>query len=154
MKRYLILFALMFSTGLAQAQEDLFQKYSGQDGVSTVYISKTMFEMIPIVESIGLNLVNMKGKISSIQMLSTERPSLAQKMHQETSKMVGKQHEELMRITEGPKKTTFYIKKKGETIRELLMISDANDGFSLILLTGEFTLKEIQEITSAQTEAQ
>jgi len=148
MKRYLILFALMFSTGLAQAQEDLFQKYSGQDGVSTVYISKTMFEMLPFVESIGLNLVNMKGKISSIQMLSTERPSLAQKMHQETSKMVGKQHEELMRITEGPKKTTFYIKKKGETIQELLMISDANDGFSLVLLTGEFTLKEIQEITS------
>ena len=148
MKRYLILFALMFSTGLAQAQEDLFKKYAGQDGVSTVYISKTMFEMIPIVESIGLNLVNMKGKISSIQMLSTERPSLAKQMLQESSKMLSKHHEELMRITEGPKKTTFYIKKKGETIQELLMISDANDSFSLVLLTGEFTLKEIQEITS------
>jgi len=154
MYKYILIIAFLFSAGTARAQEDLFQKYSGQDGVSTVYISKTMFEMVPMVQSIGFNLVNMKGKISSIQMLSTERPSLAQKMHQETSKMISKQHEELMRITEGPKKTTFYIKKKGETIQELLMISNTNDGFSLILLTGEFTLKEIQEITSAQTEAQ
>ena len=63
--------------------------------------------------------------------------------------LIGKDHEELMRVKDGKTKANFYVKQQGELIQELIMIADMDDGsFSVMQLLGRFTLQDVQEITS------
>jgi len=70
---FLILF--LCCTSLCFAQDKLFEKYADMDNVTSVFISKKMFDMIPNVESGGLNLMNLKGKIIFKSSLPTSRKS-------------------------------------------------------------------------------
>jgi hypothetical protein len=67
-------------------------------------------------------------------------------MKREFSQLVTTRHEELMRIRDGKIRVNFYSDIKGDQIRELIMLVEAEDNFTAILLTGTFTLKDIQEI--------
>ncbi len=70
-------------------------------------------------------------------------------MRGEFKALIGKDHEELMRVKDGKTKANFYVKQQGELIQELIMIADMDDGgFSVMQLLGRFTLQDVQEITS------
>lgn len=125
----------------------LFDKYADTDGVTSVYISKAMFRMMPGIQEVGLNLTNMKGKIESLYVITTERKELIPQMRKEFSQLVEKTHEELMRVRDGKTKATFYANMDGENVKDLLMISDDEEDFTILQLTGNFTLQDIQEIT-------
>ena len=146
--RYLFLCLLLFCGSLGFAQSSrLFEKYGDMEKVSQVYISKTMFQMMPAVETAGLNLVNMKGKIEALQILSTEEVAIKTQMKKDFSALIGKEHEELMRVKDGKTHATFYIRKKGGRINELIMLADTEKNFSVIQLLGNFTLEDIQSMT-------
>lgn len=68
---FLILF--LCCTSLCFAQDKLFEKYADMDNVTSVFISKKMFDMIPNVESGGLNLMNLKGKINNLQIVTSDK---------------------------------------------------------------------------------
>lgn len=146
---YTFLLSLFFvATVAAQTNNDaLFEKYAEKDGVTSVYISKKMFQLMPAMETAGLNLINMKGKIESLQVLTCENESLQEQMRKDFGGLIQKEHEELMRVRDGDSKITFYIKQKGDLINELIMLSDEDKEFSVIQLLGQFTLQDIQEIT-------
>jgi hypothetical protein len=149
--KHLITALLCFAfTTISFAQNNssqLFDKYTDTDGVTSVYISKAMFKMMPGVENIGLNLVNMNGKIESLYILTTEKKELIPVMRKEFSQLIKKDHEELMRVRDGSTKATFYACMKGDLIKDLLMLSDTESEFTVIQLLGSFTLQDIQEIT-------
>nr|WP_129730862.1 DUF4252 domain-containing protein [Parabacteroides goldsteinii] len=145
--KYIFLLLFLFSTSICFAQNKLFDKYSEMDNVTSVYISKAMFQMIPNFETNGLNLMNLKGKIEGLQILSTNDNSKKENMRTDFKGLIGKNHEELMRVKEGKARATFYVKKKGELISELIMLADTDSSFNVIQLSGNFTLKDIQEIT-------
>jgi len=58
---------LLCCVNICFAQNKLFDKYADMDDVTSVYISKKMFQMMPVMETAGLNLANLKGKIESLQ---------------------------------------------------------------------------------------
>lgn len=148
-RKYLYAILLLCCVNICFAQNKLFDKYADMDDVTSVYISKKMFQMMPVMETAGLSLANMKGKVESLQILTTEKAELREKMRSEFNTLIGKEHEELMRVKDGKTKANFYVKQKGELIHELIMIADMDDGgFSVIQLLGNFTLKDVQEITS------
>ena len=147
MKVYL-LGLLLCCASLCFAQDKWFSKYADMEDVTTVYISKKMFQMMPTVESIGLELANMQGKIDGLQILSTERKDLQAQMRKEFNGMIGKEYEELMRVKDKKTKANFYIRQQGELIKELIMLADSEENFSVIQLKGNFTLQDIQEITN------
>lgn len=147
--KYIITAILCFAmaqAGTAQNSKALFDKYTDMDNVTSVYISKAMFKMMPNIETAGLNIVNMKGKIESLQVISTERTDLAPKMKEDFSKLIGKGHEELMRVRDGKTKATFYANMNGDLVKDLIMLADTEEGFTVIQLLGNFTLQDIQEI--------
>ena len=141
----IVLFLLYLNTGFAQ--DKLFDKYADLDDVTSVYISKAMFQMMPAFENAGLNLVNMKGKVESLQILSASRKDKIPQMKKEFSQLVNKQHQELMRVRDGKTKATFYADMNGDKVKNLLMLADTDSSFVVIQLLGNFTLKDIQEIT-------
>lgn len=146
--RYGMLFFLLCCCSFCWAQSDsLFEKYAQMEDVSQVYISKTMFQMMPAMETAGLNLVHMKGKIESLQILSTENEAKKVQMRKDFSGLIGKQHETLMRVKDGKTQATFYISRKGERIQELIMLADTKSNFSVIQLLGNFSMEDIQRIT-------
>ena len=80
---------------------------------------------------------------------TTQKADLRERMRGEFKALIGKDHEELMRVKDGKTKANFYVKQQGELIQELIMIADMDDGsFSVMQLLGRFTLQDVQEITS------
>ena len=61
--KYLYTILLLCCVNICFAQNKLFDKYADMDDVTSVYISKKMFQMMPVMETAGLNLANLKGKI-------------------------------------------------------------------------------------------
>ena len=132
---FLILF--LCCTSLCFAQDKLFEKYADMDNVTSVFISKKMFDMIPNVESGGLNLMNLKGKINNLQ------------MRKEFSNLISKSHEELMRVKDNDTRASFYIVQNGELINEMIMLADTDSDYVVIRITGKFTLEDIQEVAKS-----
>jgi hypothetical protein len=149
--KYIITALLCFAyitISLAQNNSSqLFDKYTDTDGVTSVYISKAMFRIMPGIENMGLNLVNMSGKIESLYILTTEKKELIPAMRKEFSQLIKEDHEELMRVRDGSTKATFYANMKGDLVKDLLMLSDTESEFTVIQLLGSFTLQDIQKIT-------
>ena len=55
--KYIILALLCFvfsQAGLAQTTSKLFEKYADMDNVTSVYISKAMFKMMPTMQTMTL----------------------------------------------------------------------------------------------------
>ncbi|MDR0428965.1 MAG: DUF4252 domain-containing protein [Tannerellaceae bacterium] len=145
--KYLLIPTLCFlCTTVGFAQSKLFDKYANMDDVTSIFISKTMFQMMPTVENIGLNLMNMKGKIESLQLVTTEKQERFPQMREEFKTLINSQHQELMRVKDGKTRATFYVNMKGEQIKDLLMLADTDSSFTVIQLVGNFTLQDIQEI--------
>jgi len=148
-KHFLIIFCLFFASA-GFAQNKLFEKYADMDDVTSVYISKAMFQMMPKIENVGVNLMNMKGKIESLQLVTTEKKERIAQMKKEFSQLITSQHQELMRVKEGKNRVNFYSNMKGDQIKELIMLVESEDNFTAIMLIGNFTLKDIQEIAGQE----
>ena len=147
--KHIFLFLFVCCSSLCFAQNKLFDKYAEMDNVTSVYISKSMFQMMPDIETGGLNLMNLKGKIDGLQILTTERADLKEKMKKDFGSLIDKQHEELMRVKDGKTRATFYIKKKGDRINELIMLADTEKEYSVIQLIGNFTLQDIEAVSKS-----
>lgn len=143
----ILLLLFLCCTSICFAQNKLFDKYSEMDNVTSVSISKAMFQMMPNFETNGLNLMNLKGKIEGLQILTTENNSIKETMRNDFKNLIGKDHEELMKVKDGKTRATFYVKQKGDLISELIMLADTDKSFNVIQLSGNFTLQDIQEIT-------
>lgn len=149
--KYKNIFLMLFlcCTSLCFAQDKLFEKYADMDNVTSVFISKKMFEMMPSIESGGLDLINLKGKINNLQILTSDKREIRDQMRKEFSGLIGKSHEELMRVKDNKTKATFYIEQKGDLINEMIMMADTESEYVIIRLTGKFTLQDIQNVANS-----
>ncbi|MDR0977006.1 MAG: DUF4252 domain-containing protein [Prevotellaceae bacterium] len=158
MKKIKIILTLLLCTAFvpmsyAQSVQSLFDKYAETDGVTTIYISAAMFRIMPAVGEVSMALTNLKGKIKSLNMLTTEKKELIPQMQKEFSTLVTKKHQELMRVRDGKDRITFYGTLKGEKVDELLMLIDNGEDrtFVILLIEGDFTLQDIQNITKDES---
>ena len=141
----LVLF-LLCST-LCFAQDKLFEKYADKDNVTSVYISKSMFQMMPDnMRAGGLDLGNLKGKIHNLQILTSENKEVKQQMKADFDAVVGKDHELLMKVKSDDTRASFFVKQKGEKISELIMLTDDEEDYVVMRLTGDFTIQDIRQI--------
>ena len=141
----LVLF-LLCST-LCFAQDKLFEKYADKDNVTSVYISKSMFQMMPDnMRAGGLDLGNLKGKIHNLQILTSENKEVKEQMKADFDAVVGKDHELLMKVKSDDTRASFFVKQKGEKISELIMLPDDEEDYGVMRLTGDFTIQDIRQI--------
>ena len=148
MKRIYILaiLATVFSL-FAQAQQSFFDKYAEMEGVTSVYISKSMLSLLPSVDSTvnGIHIGNIASRLDNIQILSCEESDVANQLRKETSHINPKNgYEELMRVRENGEKTTIYFKDKKGQKKDFVLLVDEKDEFTIISIVGDLTLQEIQ----------
>jgi len=135
---------------MIDAQNKFFDKFADMDGVTSVYISKTMLQMMPNMKTEGIDIGIIAGKLESIHILTSEKASISKMMKSEAPHFAAnKDYEELMRVKDEGTNATFYIKKKRDNnrISELVMMVDEQPEFVLIQIIGDMTLQDIQNIT-------
>jgi len=149
----LALFCL-FATANAQTVADkIFDKYSGTDGFTTVYITKYMFDLFRDAdpggeedEDMGKVLSNLTG----IKILAADDdPStpVTVNLYQEVMKQLPvSQYKELMVVKEKDQDVKFLVREDKGKVVELLMLVGGKDQSALICIQGIIDMKSIGKL--------
>lgn len=132
-------------------QQSFFDKYAEMDGVTSVYITKSMLSLLPKGQTNvnGVNIGNIGDRLNNIQILSTDEQPIVDKLRKETSDINTRNgYEELMRVREDGEKTTIYFKDGKKDKKEFVLLQDAKNEFTIISIVGDLTLQEIQGIVN------
>ncbi len=138
--------ALAFSIH-ASAQKAIFDKYEDTNGVTTIYISKTMLGMIPNVKAGKHDIGNIASKLDYIRILSCEKPALFSKLIDEARKTYRSgNYETIMKMNDDGEKMTIYQRTLKDGKNEFALLTEDKDGVTIINLMGAITLKDIKDI--------
>ncbi|MFA7388917.1 MAG: DUF4252 domain-containing protein [Proteiniphilum sp.] len=153
MKKMMMVLALALTASGLFAQKNPFEKFTDMEGVTSVYISKSMMSLMPKNMNMDLGNVdvsNFINKLSSILILTSENKPVAQEMVSLANKRIrDDQYELLMRVkSDDGERVNFFMKGIPESISEMIMIVEENDGESVIMqFLGDFTLDDAKQIT-------
>ena len=134
-------------------QQSFFDKYAEMEGVTSVYITKSMLSLFPKGQTSvnGVNIGNIASRLDNIQILSADEQPIIDKLRKETSVINTRNgYEELMRVREDGEKTTIYFKDGKKDKKEFVLLLDEKDEFIIISIVGDLTLQEIQGIINAE----
>lgn len=154
---YLIGCLLFFSTTIAFGQ-DSFSKFEKNKNISTVVVNQKMFEMMANVkvettnteEKLYFDLIK---KLTSLRVFNTKTQEIKKEMTATITDYVqAKNLKELINKKDSDSKIIIYIDKTGtnQNISELVMYNDSVDPSKetvLVLITGNFSLKELSSLT-------
>lgn len=148
--------ALFSTTIFAQAA---FDKFDGQDNVTSVIVNKKMFELMSKVKVDASDkeaqaYMSLLKKLDNLKVFTTNSSKSASDMRATVgSYLKSNPLDELMRVNDSGKKVNIYVKSGATSsqVKELLMfIEGANVKGSdtvLLSLTGNFDLDEISALT-------
>ncbi len=157
MKKYIIVLgmALMSSPFFAQS---VFDKFNGQDNITSIIVNKKMFELMSKVKVDASDLetqryMNLIKKLDNLKVYTTSNPGAISDMKSTADKYVKTAGlEELMRVNESGKNVKISVKSAGtdNQIQELLMVIEGGNKDNetvLMSLTGNFNLNELSVLT-------
>ncbi len=162
MKRILIfsLFVITAVNLMSQSVADkIFDKYSGQDGFTTIYISKYMFglfrDMEGDTEKSGERdeMAEAISRLNSIKIIATDNdPGTKSDINLYDAVMKDlpvKDYKELMVIKEKNENVRFLVKEKNNKVEELLLLVGSPDESAVIIIQGDIDMKNISKITKS-----
>ena len=145
----LLLTSLMiaFPSAKAMAQDALFEKFNDVDGITTIYISKTMLQMIPNVKTGKHDISSIAAKLDQLRVLTCERPSMIASVKKHALEVYNNgKYEVAMQINDSGEHVTIYHKKLNKEKSEFALLAEETDEITIISLQGKITLKDIQLI--------
>ncbi len=157
MKRGVLFIYLGLICSLSYSQsspvDKLFDKYSGQEGFTSVNISKQMFDMFSSMDSGSgedKDFKNVTSKLTGIKILAYEgKEGKNINFYQELMKeLPSKEYQELMVIKEKDQNVKFLTREHNGKIVELILISGGKDN-TLICITGDIDLKTISKLSKS-----
>lgn len=149
MKRIFIIALTMLACTFAHAQSSLFQKYNNTKGVTTVYISKQLFSMMPTLKAGDRDITKIAKKLDRLQVLTSDRSSLAKSIREQAVTYYSRNgYEPMMTVNEGRQRTTIYMKALGKGKNEFALLNYDGNALQIINLLGSITLNEIKGIAT------
>ncbi|GGF09695.1 DUF4252 domain-containing protein [Flavobacterium limi] len=156
MKNFIITVILALFTHSFYAQ-NAFDKFDGQDDVTSVIVNKKMFDIMSKVKVDASDketqqYMNLIKKLDNLKVFTTKNPKIEADMKLSADKYIKTASlEELMRINDSGKNVKIYVKSGASDtkIKELFMFIDGvkNEDTVLLSLTGNFDLNEISVLT-------
>ena len=148
----MIPFVLM---GQSSPTDALFDKYSGQEGYTTVHISQELFGMLAQIDDQGDEKTKeMKEALSKLEFIrilmleSCENPSELASFKKELRQFETGNFKELMIVKEKGEEVKFLARKNGENIEELLLVIDSEDEAGFISIFGDIDMNTISKISN------
>lgn len=157
MKRTIIFIAALICSITVNAQEakDLYNKYSGEKGISAVYISTAMFKLIGALPGLEveakadekININPLVKSLSGFYLLSTEDAPLAERIASDMGKYIksGK-YEMLMEAKEDGEVVRIYAFSKNDIITSLVLNAKDMTSSTFICLQGTINRKDLEEL--------
>ena len=156
MKKLKILMVMLLAIVVVKAQspaDELFDKYAGKEGFTTVFISKYMFDLFSNIESTDPEAKEMNeviSKLTGIKILSLEKPDESINFLKEMKKKISTDgYKELMVIKEKDQDVQFLMRESGDKIAELLLVVSGGGENVLISIQGEIDMKNISKLAKA-----
>lgn len=156
MKKIAITFLLVFMSSPFFAQ-GAFDKFDGQDDVTSIIVNKKMFDLMSKVkmdssDKEAQQYINLIKKLDNLKVFTTKSVRVENEMKATAEKYIKTAGlEELMRVTENGRNIKIMVKSgaKDSQVRELLMFIEGarNEETVLMSLTGDFDLNEISVLT-------
>ena len=132
----------------ASAQEAIFKKYAGQEGISVVNISKSMLGLMSSKAKGDKKIKDLAAKLERIRILSCENKSLVHKVKKDAMQYVGKKgYDELMSSQEGDEQVYILQRSLGGNNYEYVVLSIEKNEVSLVNIIGHLTIDEIKSIS-------
>lgn len=158
MKKILIILVLMSPAVLFAQNSQLntfFDKYSGQEGYTSVYITKYMFDLFAKItdEQEDKEFHELTSKLNSIKILtadSAKEVNTGKKFEKELLKILPKtNYKDLMIVKDGKQNIRFLIREEKSKIAELVMIVTGQGDAVLMFLEGDIDLKSISKLSKS-----
>ena len=138
---------LMTVAQSAMAQDALFDKYEDTNGVTTIFISKTMLGMIPNVKAGNHDVSQIASKLDQLRILTCEKASLIPPILEEAKKIYKADgYEAIMRMNDDGEKVTIYQRDLRGGKNEFVLLTEESSELTIINVKGAITLKDIQMI--------
>jgi hypothetical protein len=153
MKRIIIAGGLLL-LGLAvfgqkSAVDRIFDKYSGKEGYTTVYISSFMFNLLNSLEVDDPEYEQFKkatSGISSIRILAQDGDGSAAFGKELLAMLPRSEYKEMMVVKEEGEDVLFLAKEVGGKITEFLLIASGGGDDALVAITGNIDLKSLSSL--------
>lgn len=155
MKRFLLVFSaiLLASSIFAQSNNTIYNKYSGKQGVSSVYISPSMFKMmksLPEVEIYDDKDVHFEQIIKSFEgmyVIEVENIALVKSMISDVESMIAKGNLELlMEVKESDETVRIYVEKEGDMFKKFIMLEREDDSATFISIDAQMPQEAVAEL--------
>lgn len=166
MKKIILIIAIIITPFVAQAQTSIFDKYDGQDGVTTIVVTKKAFELMNTMASGSSSeeaqeYAELIGGLKGLRVFTTEDKAIADDMKATVNKYLkSSKLSELMRVSDKEADVKIYIKegRDSDHVEELLMFVnglekhfEGHDGRSaeavIVSLVGDIDLTKIAQLT-------
>ena len=157
MKKIIIIAVILLTAAIsAQAQEinSIYNRYSGKEGVSSVYISPAMFNLMKDLPDVHVSAgdIDFSGIIKTFKgmyILDIENKSLASSLASDIRSAIGSgKYQLLMEATEEDESMQIYIASQGEIVTDLIMLATEKDSVSVIAISAEMTYADLQKLIS------
>jgi hypothetical protein len=151
--RYALLLALLFLGTGAFAQDDaigkFFGKYVDDPKFTVISISPRMFHLLSKVnwDTIPSDLKKTVTGLTSLRVLSTETTP-AHYFKEAMALIDHKEYEDLITVRSTKDNVRFMVRGAGDKISELLMLSNDDDGFTLMSFVGDIDLDKLSRLSA------
>ena len=157
MKRIIILAALLLSVTIASAQEgkNIYNRYSGGEGVSAIYISPSMFRIIGKLpdlemktsEGDSMDLAPLISSFHGFYMLDISNPATVSAINQDVASMISKgRYELMMEVKDEGETLQIYTYGNEKIIQSFVFIASEGDSLQFICIDGEMSRSDIEKL--------
>lgn len=137
----LVLSATIAANAFGQNAKEIYNAYSGKEGVSTVYISPMMFRMLGALPDLQVEDQNIKliaESLTEFYLIHCQKAELAPKLTRDAEEILKrKKLELLMEAAEGSERVRIYVREEGDFYLDFVMVESEPSETTLILFTGK-----------------
>ena len=160
MNKKSIIIALFILLPFFSQAQSLFDKYDGQDNVTSIIVNKKMFDLMSKVkmeasDKEAQKYLSLIKKLDNLKVFMTSSAKMTSDMKVNVEKYLKTSNlDELMRVNDSGKNVKIYVKSgsSDSQVKELLMFienTNVKDNQTVLMsLTGNFDINEISTLTN------
>ncbi len=153
----IILVAPLLTTAQNSAVDNFFNRYSDQDGYTSVEVTKGLFELFAEIDADDPEFEDFQKAVSGLESLKLLVCSLEKGGEENKDKFYKdilnsipfKEYKELMVIRGSDANVNFYAKNNQQIITEMVMVVDGKDEAVLLSMTGNIDLNYVAKLGKA-----
>jgi len=147
----MLIMLTLFTMGQKSAVDKVFDKYSGKEGYTTVYISSFMFNMLNSLETDDPEFDEFKKATAGIQSIKilTQDGGESEAFGAELLEMLPRsEYQEMMVVKDHDEDVLFLAREENGKITEFLLIVSGGGEDALIAIQGDIDMESISKIAS------